>query len=92
MEDLKTVVSLVQIKTFLIGELKKMKTWIDAKTNPPEKTGRYLIMTTFMNPCVCNGAIVREHVPFVSNYHLDKGWMSSIEEQDITHWMEIPSL
>lgn len=66
--------------------------WIDAKKNPPKKKGRYLIMTTFMNPCISNDCIVREHVPFVSNFIPEKGWMSKIEEQDITHWMEIPPL
>lgn len=64
--------------------------WYDARTNPPKKKGRYLIMTTFINPCKSLDCIVREDVPFVSNYLPEKGWLSKCDEHVITHWMEIP--
>lgn len=63
--------------------------WISVNT-PPEKRGRYLIITTFVNPCKCLDSIVREHVPFVSNYTPEEGWRSKSGEHTITHWMEIP--
>ena len=66
--------------------------WIDAQVNQPTKDGRYLILATFSNPCISNNSIVRENVPFVSNFTTKKGWMSIISEQTVTYWMEIPSV
>jgi len=67
-----------------------MTVWKNAKENPPKKKGRYLILTTFIRPCISNDSIVREHVPFVSNFIPEKGWMSKCDEHEITHWTEIP--
>lgn len=64
--------------------------WISIKERMPENEGRYLILSTFHEPCISNDKIVRKHIPFVSNYTIDKGWMSRIPAYDITHWMEIP--
>lgn len=68
-----------------------MNGWIDVNERLPEKTGRYLTLVTFKNLCICNDAIVRKHMPFAGNFNIKEGWMSKIEEQEVTHWMEIPA-
>ena len=66
--------------------------WVNVKEKLPEEDGRYLILTTFIYPCRSNDEIVRENIPFVSNYRKIKGWMSQHGDFEITHWMEIPKL
>lgn len=68
-----------------------MSEWISVRDRLPED-GRYLVLETFMKPCISNDSIVREHVPFVSNYRKEKGWMLDFKESTITHWMPIPQL
>jgi hypothetical protein len=66
--------------------------WINAQEKLPEKEGRYLILRTFAQPCTSLDSIVREHIPFVSTFRFGKGWTSALEDDVITHWMEIPPL
>lgn len=66
--------------------------WIKCSERLPDKMGRYLVLETFTYPCISNDNIVRKYVPFVSNYLPGKGWMISLPEIQITHWMEIPEL
>lgn len=64
--------------------------WIPINKSPTSD-GRYLVLTTFPEPCISNDNIVREKIPFVRNFTCQRGWNSTHGEQ-ITHWMEIPSL
>lgn len=66
--------------------------WNKTSERLPEEKGRYLIMTTFKKPVFSLGKETRENVPFVSTYTPEKGWLSAIKEQEVTHWMEIPPL
>jgi len=67
-----------------------MSDWISVDDKLPEEDGRYLVLETFMEPCISNDSIVRAHVPFVSNYRKEKGWMLDFSESKITHWATIP--
>ena len=64
--------------------------WINVNDRLPEKVGRYLVLQTFFEPMSCNNSIVRKHVPFCSNFTLEKGWMNQSKMGKITHWMTSP--
>jgi len=65
--------------------------WIDVKDALPTEIGRYLVLQTFIDPCVCNEKIVRKHIAFTSNFSPDSGWKNCQEIAEVTHWMEIPA-
>lgn len=67
-----------------------MSKWISVKDKLPEKTGRYLALVTFRQPVIVNDSITRERVPFATNFKVKSGWTVQIDDQEVTHWMEIP--
>lgn len=69
-----------------------MRDWINVKDKLPSEIGRYLVLQTFFEPCISNDKIVRERIPFVSNFRPDKGWMIQTDLAEITHWMTIPEI
>lgn len=64
------------------------------KEGVPEKNGRYFILVEFKDPVMMSESsiVTRRGVPMVSNYTLEKGWMSAIPEMIVTHWMEVPKV
>jgi len=66
--------------------------WKKVEDGLPEEEGRFLILVDFEFDLMSGGSIIREKVPFVSNYNFRCGWTSQLPGQSITHWMEVPKL
>jgi hypothetical protein len=66
--------------------------WMNAKRELPKEDGRYLVMLTFNEPVIMNDSIRRTNIPSVSNFRIDKGFLASMPDYEITHWMRIPEL
>ena len=76
----------------VLKELKESMKWMNIKRELPKEGGRYLVMLAFHEPVIVNDSIKRTNIPSISNFRIDKGFLASMPDYEITHWMEIPPL
>lgn len=66
--------------------------WNRVEKMLPQEDGRYFILVDFEDPVMCLGVIAKRGFPMTSNYRKKKGWMGTLPEMVVTHWMVIPGV
>jgi len=64
--------------------------WKRVDSGLPQKEDRYFVMVDFERAVISGDRIIRERIPFASNFTFQHGWMGQWPEMVVTHWMEVP--